>query len=101
MDHVIERHRENDAHGRDEQPVNRITQCLAQLHGIIEHRRNRDAMDVVVDENAAQLLEDEDQPVGQQHLLQMIALVELREQRPLEKQAEQDGQHDPKDDGDK
>ena len=58
-----------------------------------------DAVHVVADEEAAQLLEDEDQPVGQQHLLQVVALVEEAEERPLEQVAEGDREHDAERDG--
>ena len=53
-----------------------------------EPRRRGDAVDVVADEQAAQLLEHQDQRVGHQHLLQVVALVEEAEERPLEQVAE-------------
>ena len=47
------------------------------------------AVHVVADEQAAHLLEDEDQRVGHQHLLQVFALVEVAEEHPFEQEAEQ------------
>ena len=61
---------------------------------------NGDAVHVVADDEAAQLLEHEDESVGQQHLLQVVALVEMREERPLEHDAEQHREHDADDDRD-
>jgi hypothetical protein len=48
---------------------------------------------VVVDQDAAQFLEDEDQSIGHQHLLQMVALVQVRHEQPLEQIAEYHRQH--------
>ncbi len=41
-------------------------------------------MHIVVDQDAAQFLEDQDEAVGHQHLLQMIALIQVRNEQPLE-----------------
>ena len=57
-------------------------------------------MHVVADDQAAEFLEHEDESVGQQHLLEVIALVEMRDEGPFEHDAEQHGQHDADDDGD-
>ncbi len=92
--------REHDAHAGHEQPVDRIRQRVGQRDRPVEDRRHRDAVDVVADHEAAQLLEHEDEPVGQQHLLQVVALVEVREQRPLEEDAQHHREHDADDDGD-
>ena len=49
-------------------------------------------MHVVANEDAAQLLEHQDQPVRHQHLLQMFALVQEAEEAPLEQITERDRQ---------
>ena len=49
---------------------------------------------IVADEHRAQFLEDEDQRVGHQHLLQVLALVEEAEEDPLEREAEGRGERD-------
>ena len=51
-------------------------------------------MDVVAHENAAQFLEDEDQPVRHQYLLQMLALVKIADEAPFERVAEDDREHE-------
>jgi hypothetical protein len=48
---------------------------------------------VVTDDHAAQFLEDEDEAVGHQHLLQVLALVQVAVEDPLEHVAQQHGQH--------
>ena len=57
-------------------------------------------MHIVADDQAAKLLEHEDEPISQQDLLQVIPVVEMRDERPLEHDAEQHRQHDPDDDRD-
>jgi len=55
---------------------------------------------VVVDDEASQLLEHQNQPVGQQDLFEVVALVEVGEQRPFEHDSEQHREHDTDDDRD-
>ena len=45
-------------------------------------------MHVVADDEAAQLLENQNQPERQQHLLQMVAAVQAADQRPFENESE-------------
>ena len=49
---------------------------LGQRQRCRRERRDRDAVHIVADEDAAQLLEHEDQAEGQQHLVQMVASVQ-------------------------
>ena len=62
---------------------------MAERDRTVEQRGHRHAVNVVADDQAAQLLEDQDESVGEQHLLEVVALVEMREQRPFEERAEQ------------
>ena len=66
------------AHRGDREPVDGY--CMRSLQ-LDRCRRatsgTRHAVHVVVDRDAAQLLEDEDESVSHQHLLQVIALVEI------------------------
>ena len=59
-----------------------------------ERRRHRDAVHVVAPDDAAQLLGDQDQAVGEQHLVEVVAPVEPADQQPLEQHADRDREHD-------
>ena len=69
---------------------------LAQLHTAIEPGGHRHTVHVVVDQDAAQLLEDQDEAVGHQHLLQVVALVQVRHEQPLEEVSEDHGKDKPR-----
>src|SRR5204863_5944744 len=56
--------------------------------------RHRNTVNVIADEYAAQFFENQDQTVRKQHLLEMVALVQMREQRPLEEDAKQNREDD-------
>ena len=66
---------------------------LAEAKAAGQPGRRGDAVHVVADEEAARFLEHQDQGVGHQHLLQVVALVEEAEERPLEQVAEDDREH--------
>ena len=76
-------------HDRDEHPVHRVAHQLAEREGAGQPGRCLHAVHVVADQQPAQLLEDEDQRIGHQHLLQVLALVEEAEEGPLQQVAEQ------------
>ncbi len=61
--------------------------------------RNVDAVHVVAEHQAARLLQRQDEPVGQQHLIEMVARVKRAEQQRLEQQAEGDGERHRQQDG--
>jgi hypothetical protein len=90
----VERERDDEARRRREDAVPRVLHQGAEAKAAAEPRRRRHAVDVVADEDRAQLLEDEDERVGQQHLLEVVALVEEAEERPLEQVAEDRGERD-------
>jgi hypothetical protein len=48
---------------------------------------------VVAPKHGAHFFKDIDQAEGQQHLVQVVALVEVAKQQPFERQAEHDRQH--------
>ncbi len=52
----------------------------------------KDTVHVVTQQQASNLLEDEDQTVGHQYLLQVVTLVEEAEERPLEEVAKDHGE---------
>ena len=51
------------------------------------------AVHVVAPQDGAHFLEDVDQAEGQQHLVEVVAVVEVAEQQPLQHQPEDDRQH--------
>jgi hypothetical protein len=55
--------------------------------------RHLDAVHVVAHEDGAQLLEHQNEPVGHEHLLQVVALVKVAEEGPFEHVAEDGRQH--------
>jgi hypothetical protein len=92
---------EHDAHRRDGQAIDRIAHHLGELDrgargrpGWRRHARRRPPA-------GCALLEDQDQAVGQQHLFEVVALVEVaktapipaRRRRPGERNAEHDRHH--------
>ena len=50
--------------------------------------RDRDRVEIVADRERAQLLEQQDQREGEQHLIEMLAIIEVAEQEALKAQAE-------------
>ncbi len=48
-------------------------------------------MHVVAPDHAAQLLEDQDQAVGEQHLVEVVAFIEAADHQPFQCHAEYDG----------
>ena len=93
--------RQHDAHRRHEQPVHRVGERIGERQRPVKDVGHVDAVHVVADDEAAQFLEHQDQAVGQQHLLQVVALVQVAEQRPFENDAQHDRKHDPEHDRDK
>ena len=49
-------------------------------------------MHIVAPQDGAQLFKDVNQPEGQQHLVQMVAVVEVAEQQPFKRQPEDNRQ---------
>ena len=87
--------RDDDAGDRREHAVPRDSDISSPRRKLPASQAGAgDAVHVVADEQAAHLLEDEDQRVGHQHLLQVVALVEEAEEHPLEQVAEHDREHD-------
>ena len=86
--HRPQRERHDAAHGRDEQAVDGVGHHVGQREAAGQPRGHRDAVHLVADEDAAQFLEHEDEPVRHQHLLQVLTLVEIAEEHPLEQVAE-------------
>src|SRR6187399_914808 len=76
VDDGVERERDDQARRRREDAIPRVLHQAAEMEAAGQPFRRRDAVHVVAESEAAQLLEDEDQRVGEQHLLQVVALVE-------------------------
>jgi hypothetical protein len=54
---------------------------------------------IVAPQDGAQLFKDVDQAKGQQHLVQVVAVVEVAKQQPFQRQAKHHGQHGAAQDG--
>jgi ribosomal protein L32 len=60
---------------------------------------NLHAVHVVAPQDGAQLFKDVDQAEGQQHLVQVVAVVEVAKQQPFQRQAKHHRQHRAAQDG--
>ena len=93
-DEPIHAESEHDAHAGNPQPVHRIGQRLGQADRRGQERGHRHAVHVVTPDDTAQLLGHQDQAVGEQHLVEVVAAVEPADQQPLEQHADRDRKHD-------
>ena len=87
---------DDQANSGDEQTVDRIGKRFGERDRKIEQRRHRHAVDFIAEKNAAQFFEDQDQAEGEQHLIEMIALVKPAENRRLQQETDAEGDHDRK-----
>ena len=76
-----------DAEDRD--AIGGVGKISSHMHGKIQHRRHRDAVELVVQQGGSRFLEQQDQREGQQHLVEMLALAKAAEQGELQHRAEQ------------
>ena len=74
---------------RGEDAIRRPLLRRAERNPERQHRRGVDAVHVVAEQRALQFVEEQHQPVGEQHLREMIALVQARDRQPLDHQTEQ------------
>jgi hypothetical protein len=80
---------------RREQAVHRVGHQLAQRHRAGQPVGRLHAVHVVAHQQRAQLLEDQDQRIGHQHLLQVVAFVQVAVEGPFQQVAEQRRQQQP------
>jgi len=92
-DQEVQAQRQHDAHARHEEAVHRVGHVVGEGDGSGERLRDGHAVDVVAPEDGAHLLEHIDQPERQQHLVQVVALVEVAEQQLLQQQPESHRDH--------
>jgi hypothetical protein len=83
----------HDACGRGEEPVPRVAHDVAEREAAVEPRGHLHTVHVVAHEDGAQLLEHQNEPIGHEHLLQVVTLVEIAEERPFEQVAEDRREH--------
>ena len=57
-------------------------------------------MHVLAEQDVADLVEHEDQPIGEQHLAEVIAAIEALDERAFEQQARDEGDRDAADERD-
>ncbi len=81
--------RKREAQADDGEAVGGIGEARRYGDGEIEHRRDRHRIEVVADDQRAGFLEQQDQREGQQHLVEVVALVEVAEETALQEGAEQ------------
>jgi hypothetical protein len=89
VDHPVQAAGDHQAGDGGEQVVGRIGHHAAQRHAAGQPLRRLHAVHLVADQDAAQLLEHQDQRIGHQDLLQVVALVEETEEHPFQHEAEQ------------
>src|SRR5262249_56681011 len=68
----------------DEQPIYGIGQGIGETHRIVEQRGYRHPVHLITEKNASQLLEDENQAEGEQHLIQVVTFVQPADESCLQ-----------------
>ena len=98
-DQQVQGHSQRNAHTRDEQPVDGVGEGVGKRNRPVQHLGDGHAVHVIAPQDGTQLFKDVDQPEGQQHLVQVIAMVEVAEQQPFERQPKDHRQQSPAQDG--
>jgi hypothetical protein len=101
-DQQVQAQRQRDAHARHHQPVDRVRQVVGERDRGGQGLRDVDAVHFVAPQDGAQFLEHVDQAERQQHLVEVVTVVEVPEQHFLQQQPEghrddgaaQDGQRE-------
>src|SRR3546814_6418489 len=75
--------RSQQAHNGNEQAIYRVGHDIAQLYGACEPVGRGYDVHIVADRQAAQFFEHQDQAVGHEDLLQIIAVVQKAVESPL------------------
>jgi hypothetical protein len=94
LDPPEQRGGENEAHRDDDEPIGRIAEAGGDRQGEIQRSRDRDRMEIIADQQRAELLEQQDQREGEQHLVEVFAVVEIAKQKAFEQKSERDAEPD-------
>ncbi|MDT4851973.1 hypothetical protein FQZ97_861870 [compost metagenome] len=83
---------ERNAHARHHQPVHRVREVLGQRDRPVQHLGHLHCVYVVAPEDGAHLFKDVDQAEGEQHLVEVVAVVKVPEQQPFQRPAQRHGE---------
>ena len=98
-DQQVQAEGQQQANHRHEQAVGRVGEGVGQWQRPVQRLGDVHAVNVVAPQQRTQLFEHVDQAEGQQHLIQVVALVEMAEQQPFKRQAQSHRQQGPEHDG--
>src|SRR5690606_12681309 len=98
--HPVQQYCDQQADGGNEQAVDRISHDLAQRNGAGQPVWSGHAMHVVAHGQTTQFFKDQNQAVGHEHLLQMIAAIQETEESPFQEITQNGGQQQTAQDGD-
>ena len=90
----IQPRRQQQADANHREAVSRVAEARRDRHREVEGSRYRHGMKVVADQQCTRLLEQQDQGERQQHLVEMLAPIELPEQHTLEDKPERHASDD-------
>ncbi|MCY1537373.1 hypothetical protein D9M68_728640 [compost metagenome] len=91
-DQEVQTQRQRHAHRRDHQPVDRVGEVFRERDGPVHQFGHGHRVHVVAPEDGAHLFKDVDQAEGEQHLVEVVAVVKVPEQQPFQRPAQRHGE---------
>ena len=85
----VEQRRDHERRHDDDQAIERVVDAGDHLHGGEHLRRQRQRQTRRAPDQPHRVVEEQDQPEGRQHVIEMIAAVEMPERDEFQRNAEQ------------